>query len=130
MAKAEEKVMQFVKDELKAHPDVETSELFERAKKVDPSVKKLSLRQFNARYPLQIKRRQTLSRPGRKRQKRTPSRTQTRSRSAASGNRDQVRDVFLRFASDLSSAEDRKDLVQVVARVDRYVDDALKAAGK
>lgn len=130
MAKAEEKVMQFVKDELAAEPDVETSELFERAKKVDPSVRKLSLRQFNARYPLQIKRRQTLSRPGRKRQKRSPSRTQTRSRSAASSSRDQVRDVFLQFASDLSSAEDRKDLVRVVARVDRYVDDAMKAAGK
>lgn len=130
MAKAEEKVMQFVKDQLAAEPDVETSELFERAKKVDPSVRKLSLRQFNARYPLQIKRRQTLSRPGRKRQKRSPSRTQTRSRSAASSSRDQVRDVFLQFASDLSSAEDRKDLVRVVARVDRYVDDAMKAAGK
>jgi hypothetical protein len=128
MAKHEEKVMQFVEAELDANPDVATSDLFERAKKVGSSVKKLSLRQFNARYPLQIKRRKSLSRPGRRRPRRTAAAAKTQM--AASKSRDAVRDVFLRFASDLSSADERKDLVRVISQVDAYVDEAMKAAGR
>ena len=48
---------------------------------------------------------------------------------AATSTRDSVRGIFLKFASDLAAAEARKDVVKVVAGVDRYVDDVLKAAG-
>ena len=126
MAKNEEKVMEFVEKELKADPEVTTSELFERAKKVDSGVKKLSLRQFNARFPLQVKRRQSLAKSGGRRRRR--SRTGPRRTASALKNRDNVRKLFLEFASDLSAAEDRKDLVAVIAKVDSYVDRALEAA--
>jgi hypothetical protein len=43
--------------------------------------------------------------------------------------REAVRASFLKFASDLAAADARKDLVRVVAGVDRYVDEVLKATG-
>jgi len=123
MPKNQEKVMAFVQEELARNPEVATSELFEMAKKIDSGVKNLSLRQFNARFPLQIKRKQTLARP-----KRRPRGAAARRRlTAATHGRAGVREVFLRFAEDLSSAEERKDLVRVLAAVDRYVDDAIEA---
>lgn len=42
-------------------------------------------------------------------------------------DRDAIRKTFLRFASDLTGAEARKDLVKVLAGVDRYVDEVVKA---
>jgi len=126
MAKNEQKVMEFVEKELASNPDVSTTELFEKAKKVDVGVGKLSLRQFNARFPLQIKRRKSLASPSRS-TRRGPSR---RSRQKQGEQQTAVREVFLRFASDLTSAEDRKDLVAVLAKMDGYVADAMKAAGR
>jgi len=125
MAKNEEKVMQFVEKTLEKTPDISTSDLYAQAKKIDSGVEQLSLRQFNARFPLQIKRRKSMSRPGRKRVRRRRT-----SRTVSSEGRDGVRDAFLKFASDLSAAEERKDLVKVIARVDQYVDEALEAAKK
>lgn len=126
MAKNEQKVMQFVEKELEANSDITTSELHEKAKKMDSGVAKLSLRQFNARFPLQVKRKKSLATGGGRRKRRS---TRGRRRTADL-NRDAVRDVLLQFASDLSAAEERKDVVQVVARVDKYVDQVLKAAAK
>ena len=39
-----------------------------------------------------------------------------------------MRAALFKFATDLSAAEERKDLVRVLAQVDDYVDDVLKAA--
>jgi hypothetical protein len=126
MAKNEEKVMQFVEKELEANPDVSTSDLYERAKKVDSGVAKLSLRQFNARFPLQVKRRKSLARPARR--KGQVRKRAARRRDATTQHRDAVRQVFLQFASDLAAAEERKDLVSLIAQVDRYVDKAIKVS--
>ena len=129
MAKTDDKVMQFVEDELKKNPDVDVKDLYERAKKIKSGgVSKLSLRQFNARYPLQVKRRQSQKKSGRStRRKRSTSK---RSKAAASNgkNRDAVRDALLRFAGDVAGAEQKKDLVKVLAGLDKYVDEVLKAA--
>ncbi len=127
MAKNEQKVMEFVTKELQANPKQTTTELFEKAKKVDTGVGKLSLRQFNARFPLQIKRKQSLAAGGTRRRASRSRRGGVRGREA---QRLAVRDVFLKFATDLSSAEERKDLVTVLAKVDQYVNDAMKAAGR
>ncbi len=132
MAKNEERVMQFVEAELERNPEIGTSELFEKAKKVDAGLQKLSLRQFNARFPLQVKRKKSLAQPGQKRKSRTRSSGGARGtgRKGPQARRDSMRDVFLRFASDLAGAEERKDVVRVLASVDGYVDEALKAAGR
>lgn len=125
MADSVEKVMRFVEQKLQENPDIETSELFELAKKEDSAVENLSLRQFNARFPLQIKRRQSMADPARKQR---PRRRRRRSQAATAEGRDAIRQVFLRFASDLSAAEERKELVGVIARVDQYVEDVMKVS--
>lgn len=131
MAKTNEKVMALVEEELKKNADASVDELYEKAKAAHPSIRELTLRQFNARYPLQVKRRRSRGKP---RKKKAPARRASRSRSAGSKkegpDRERVRATFLRFASDLVAAEERKQLVDVVAGVDRYVDEVLDVAGK
>lgn len=148
MAKTDERVMDLVEKEIRKDPGVSSSDLFEKAKKVVSSLGELTLRQFHARYPLQIKRRMAMAEGGGKRTsgKRRGRRSGARKAPAAAkggrasrgrtansdapstGDRDQVRSVLLKFAADLSAAEARKDLVKVLAGVDRYVDDVMKAA--
>lgn len=120
-------VMTFVEKELNKNPEIETAELQNKAKSVDASVGKLSLRQFNARYPLQVKRKLAPKNSGSRRRRGSGR----RGRAAAQANREALREVFLGFATELASATDEpKELVRVLAGVDRYVDDALKAARK
>lgn len=136
MAKVDDKLMAFVEDELKKDPDAGSKDLFEKAKKSHAAARDLTIRQFHARYPLQVKRKASLasspSRPKRRRKTRAPA-ASTRSRSrksapaAPSGTRDAVRGTLLKFAADLTAAEERKALVKVLARVDDYVDEILSA---
>lgn len=139
MAKTDEKVMKMVEKELEKNPDISVSDLFEKAKKVSSDIGELTNRQFHARYPLQVKRRKAMKSGGKKktaapkrRKKRTStSRKKTVSAGTASdANREAVRGEFLSFASDLTAAEARKDLVKVLANVDRYVDRVLKTTSK
>lgn len=129
-AKTDDKVMALVEQELKKKPDATVDELYEKATKVEKSVAKLTKRQFNARYPLQVKRRMggmsKRSKP-RAAAKKKAARAKAPSADAGAG-RDAVRATFMRFASDMASAEQRKDLVKFLAGVDSYVDDVLKAA--
>lgn len=140
MANTDAELMAFVEAEMAKNPDIATKELFEKAKEEMEAAGELTIRQFHARYPLQVKRRQSLAAGGAKsgggRRSKKPrskgigrGRGRRRSTAAkASGNRDEVRTVLLKFASDLSAAEERKDLVGVLAQMDKYVDDVLKAA--
>jgi hypothetical protein len=131
VANTDEKVMALVKDELRKDPDILTSTLYDKAKSAVPSVGKLSLRQFNARYPLQIKRRMAMSGEGAPAKPRStkpaPTRRERKPAAPTGGNRDNVRQVLLRFAADLSAADDRSAIVRVLAGIDGYVDDVVKA---
>lgn len=132
MAKnTDDKVMSLVEEELKKKPDASTEQLYEKAKSADSSIGKLTLRQFNARYPLQVKRRAGAKR-GRRRARKSTTATKTRRRRGSGGDdgRQAVREAFLRFASDLAAADERAQLVKVLASVDRYVDQVLKATGR
>jgi len=128
VAKVDDKVMAAVEAALKKNPQASVDELFDLGKSINSGVGRLSKRQFHARYPLQVKRRSgggKAKKPGRK--KTAPRRSQAR-RSDATSSREAVRGIFLEFASALAAAEARKDVVNVVAGVDRYVDAALQAA--
>ena len=137
--------MEMVRRELKENPSIDNATLFEKARSLDPSTMEgMDRRQFNARYPLQIKRREMPPRPKppgppkprrprRTRAVETAPAAQTAAAAASqpapaqaavqrSLARDGVRDVLLRFAHDLAKAESRGELVSVVAGVDRYVD--------
>lgn len=117
MPATNEKVMSMVEEEIRKNSDVETQALYDKARKIDKSIGDLSIRQFNARYPLQVKRRLAPARP--RRQRRRPSK----------GNgRAQVREVLLEYARQLAAAEDIAEVVDLVAGVDKYVDRVMKAA--
>ena len=134
MSEIDEKAMKFVEDTLKKSPKIELDDLFQRTKKVSSSIGRLSKRQFNARYPLQVKRRRALAargkRPGRRKEAPTGRQPRTKPPVQSSEPRDLVRYMFLQFATDITAAEERKDLVKVLAGVDHYVDRVLKEVAK
>lgn len=186
VANTDDRVMAMVEKEVRKNPGVNSSDLFEKAKNLAAGLGELTLRQFHARYPLQVKRRMALARSGsaggakpkrskgrggtkkatskkaaskkatskkaaskkaasKKAAPKKPAAKKAKSRKrpgarrarkaaptttgAQAVNRDHIRQVLLKFASDVSAAEARKDLMKVVASVDRYVDDVLKAVG-
>jgi hypothetical protein len=134
MAEINEKVMEFVKEALDKRPKISLDELFERAKELSDDVAELSKRQFNARYPLQVKRRLAQATRGKGSGRKRTAAAKRRSRSAAAAkaeaSRAAIRQVLLRFAADLAGAEERKDLVKVLGDVDRYVDEVFKGMEK
>ena len=129
MAHVDEQVMSAVEAALKENPSANVDELFEIARGINATMGELSKRQFHARYPLQIKRKMN---PGKRRGRRR-AKTAAQGgakRRGASGSREAVRSTFLKFATELAGAEERKDVVRVVANVDRYVDEVMEATGK
>lgn len=127
MAEIDARVLEAVEGALSRNPKATVDELFELAKKVNGAVADLTKRQFHARYPLQVKRKLSPSKPRRPRAKKGPPRRGKGTPDTSA--REAVRGAFLRFASDLAAAEARKDVVRVVAGVDRYVNEVLEATG-
>jgi hypothetical protein len=111
------KVMDFVREELKRNPGVKTAELLTQAKKLDKSVGALSIRQFHARYPLQVKRQLAAQRPRRRR----PRRKEV--------DRVAIKKELLAFARALMAAEGSPDVIDMIGGVDKHVDRVLAAAG-
>ena len=118
MADANGKVMEMVREEIARNPGVRTDELFDKAKKLDKSVTGLSVRQFHARYPLQVKRQLAAQRPRRSRPRRKPV-----------ADRNGIKAVLLAFAKDVMAAEGKAQVVDVIGGVDKYVDRVVKATG-
>lgn len=123
-----DKVMAAVEAALKKNPDASVDELYTLATGIGKDVAKLSKRQFHARYPLQIKRRMNTGKRPKRKAGGAPKRPGRRSRRATQNGsqRDAVRTILLEFASELAAAEARKDVVGVVASVDRWVDRILE----
>lgn len=111
MAVLNERVMNMVRDEIQKRPDITSQELFEKAKKLDRGMRSLSARQFNATYPLQVRR--TLA-PRRPRARRTGARN--------TAGKDRVRGVLLEFARAVAGAQDRGALVEVIGNLDEWVE--------
>lgn len=133
MADANPKVMEMIEAELKQNPDISNKELFDKASQIDKGIAKLSPRQFNAMYPLQVKRAlKPRKRGGRKPKASRAKGVRGASRARAGGgggdSRDRVRSVLLDLAKDIANAQGKGDVVDVVAGIDRYVDRAIKAA--
>lgn len=137
-----QRIMDMVRRELVENPDVDNAELYDRARRTDPAaMKDVDRRQFNARYPLKVKRFEMKARKPKppaadtkpRRRKRGVAGVPQPAAAAAAAPmsvfrqmaRESVRDVLLRFAQDLANAETRGDIVGVVAGVDQYVDQVL-----
>ena len=124
MAQVDPDVMAFVESELGKDPGAGSLELFEKAKTAFPSVAALSIRQFHARYPLQVKRRASAGKPRRRKKKAAQGRPALRDHD----RRVAVRSILMRFATDLASADAKADVVKVLADSDRYIDELIGAA--
>lgn len=129
MAETKANVMEMVRDEIQKNPTITTKELFEKAKKLDRSMSRLSIRQFNARYPLQIKRNLAPKRRRRGRPRKKAAGA-GRNKAAAVNTRDEIRSILLQFARDVAAADGKADVLEVVARVDGLVDRVATAVGK
>jgi hypothetical protein len=127
--------MEMVRAEIGKNPKVSNAELFEKAKGLDKSVGKLSARQFNARYPLQVKRslapvKKRKRQPAAAARKPAPGRGRRSAAAAAQDQgRDRVRTILLELARDVANAQGKGDVVDVIMGIDRYVDRVHKATG-
>ena len=108
-----ERVMNMVREEIQKRPEITSPELFEKAKKLDRGIRSLSARQFNATYPLQVRR--TMA----------PRRRRARSvgaRARSGAGRERLRAVLLDFARAVAGAQDRGALVEVIGNLDQWID--------
>lgn len=140
MAERNEKIFERVRQELGKNANLGSRELYEIAKKVDPSLQD-SLQQFHARYVLPVRRARSAggapaAKGGRAQKSKrataaSKSTTSTRGARArrATTARDNARAVLLRFAQDFSAAETKSEIVKVMSRLDEYVDQ-LSANGR
>lgn len=106
-----ERVMEMVEEELRDNPDVSNEKLQEQAAEIDPRIGKLSARSFNARYPLQVKRKLAAE-----------DDEKAGTRSAEDELRAKVRQTLLDFAKDYTGAGDRGEAIDVFRNVDEYVE--------
>ncbi|WP_420634896.1 hypothetical protein [Candidatus Palauibacter sp.] len=137
-----EDVLAFVKRTLGENPDVKNAVLFAGACEIDASVAQLSPRQFHAKYPLQVKRRmamaaadQTPVKPAAPKRARKPKAAPAAEAAApveapsmGDGDAAGVRGLLMDFARDLAHAGTQAETIEVLARLDAYVDDIMKAA--
>lgn len=83
MADTDARILEMVRKELEKDRAAKTEDLFAKAQKIDPAVSKLTIRQFHAKYPLQIKR--AMKRGGDKRAPRKTAGRKRAGRRAAKG---------------------------------------------
>jgi hypothetical protein len=115
-----DRVMNMVREEIQKRPDITSPELFEKAKKMDRGIRSLSARQFNATYPLQVRR--TMA-PRRRRARGVGARSRT------GAGRERLRGVLLDFARTVAGAQDRGALVEVIGNLDQWIDRLVSGRG-
>ena len=127
-------VMEYVEQTLEANPGVTNADLFAGAREIDPSVGQLTGRQFHARYPLQVKARLARAaapEPETPPEPEVPTAEETADADASpveTGDPVAVRRLLLDLAKELASAESKAEVIEVMARLDEYVAEIMKAA--
>lgn len=134
-------VLAYVARVLKRNPDVKNAELFKGACEIDASVAELSARQFHAKYPLQVKRRLAAAAPAPKPAPKPapapapaapavaePAPAVAEAPSVGDGDAAAVRGLLLSLARELANAGTQAETIEVMARLDGYVDDIMQAA--
>lgn len=117
---ANPEVMAMVREQLQRRSPPSTAALYGRAVRIDPSIRELTLRQFNARYPLQVRRGMAAGKP----------KGDGRPVAEPKLDRSRIREFLIRFARDVVAAEGTVGVIDALGGVDRYVDELVKAAGR
>lgn len=135
-AERDPEVMQMVREQLQREPPPSLAALYGRAVRINPAIRKLTLRQFNARYPLQVRRRMKAERSATRSSSGNGRNRGREGRSRAPDDRidpdelrARVRPVLLRYARAVAAAESTADLIDVLEEVDSYVDAVLDSIG-
>lgn len=116
---SEREILEMVEDQLDRPNPPDTRVLYRRAMHfIDRDVRHLSLQQFNAKFPLQVKRRKARAREERN----GGSPDGSRAPSESDDRREVVREALLDFAKAVAGADDRGDVIDVLTGVDEYVD--------
>ena len=146
MADRNQQVYEMVEQELHANPETSTDDLYEKAKKLDSGIAKLTLRQFNGRYPLQVKRQMnkengTTTKKTRKPRKQSQPKAEAKVEPKAestptpapasvevtiNGNATAVRGTLLNMVHDLTHVSDMSAL-DLIAFIDRYTHEIVEA---
>lgn len=113
-----ERVLEMVEEALRENPEVSNDELQERASEIDPRIGELSPRSFNARYPLQVKRKLAAEKED----------EEAEDSSGSAGLREATREELLAFARAVVGAEDRGEVIDVLDSVDEYVENVMERA--
>lgn len=100
-------IMEMVRAQLERDPPPPLAALYGRAVRLNPEIRNLSLRQFNARYPLQVRRR--MKREAERRAGPSPDGGKPR-RAASDEVRARVRAVLLQYAKAVSGARTTAEL--------------------
>ncbi len=125
-----DRVRDMVRHALVTDPAVTNRELMERARQLAPTaVEGLTLQQFHARFRLPVLRNEMAARKDKGKKKEEPARPRRRATAVVHAPlRTSVREIFVRFAVDMESADNRGQLVQVVSGLDACVDEILRLA--
>lgn len=128
------KVMEMVREQLERERPPPLAALYGRAVRMNPEIRKLTPRQFNARYPLQVRRRMKARERRRRATRLAASRNGRQpSPSAPHGSsselRGRIRTILWAYARLVAAAGTKAELVGAVSAADRYVDDLVEAYG-
>lgn len=118
---AEERILEMVREQLQRTNPPSTEALYGRAARIDPAIRQLTLRQFNARYPLRVRREK--ARKGKNREEGETS-LDPQLRSA-------VREVFVDLARKVCSTPYGPGFVILIGEdIEDYVDRVVEAASR
>ena len=120
-----QKVFSMIEEALEDNPDVPNDELQERAAEIEPSIADLPARSFHARFPLQVKRQMTAAQ---KQEEDGAGAGESAGAGKQEAIRATVRQALLDFARDVAGADDRGEVIEVLTRVDEYVDRVMEKA--
>lgn len=110
-------VMAMVREQLGRRSPPSTAALYGRAVRIDRAIRELTLRQFNARYPLQVKRRMAA----------TVAKGDGRPAGEPRPDRSAIREALIGFARDVAAAEGTAGVIDALGGVDRYVEEIVAA---
>lgn len=127
----QDRILEMVRKQLQRTNPPNTKALYARAARIDEGIRGLTLRQFNARYPLQVRREMA-------REKKEQGRGDARESDdnvgkSIDGIRDEerraaIRDVLFDFAREVVETPAGRDLVDLVGmKVEEYVSRLVRA---
>lgn len=132
MPDSEERIREMVRAALLEDPRVRNQVLMERAREIDEGVvEDLTLRQFHGKFRLPVSRSLSSASAAKAKPKRAPRARRTPDAPAVpdGSKQDAVRDIFRRFAVQLSKAEGRSEIVRAAARIDEFVEEVFRTLG-